>query len=234
MSLIDHDFSFASGERYSTTSLDSVGLETRARYRFACEVLREMPGPLVGADIFCGGGYGAHMLAQSLPCFLLAIDGSAESIRAATEQYVDFNLLFSHKLFPFTLPREHFDFIVSIESIEHVEDGEMFFELLAGALKPGGKLIISTPNSEVVDLAKNPYRWHYRHYTAAELVVLGGRHGLTHQVCMGSDCIVIAPDGRVVANNFYSPSGSVLRRDYAGDTLVHLFEKPRGGGGHGD
>ncbi len=226
MSLADHDFSFTSGERFATTSMDNVGRETVARYRFACDLLKEMPGPLVGADIFCGGGYGAHMLSQSLPCFLLAIDGSADSIRQATEQYVDFNVLFSHKLFPFSLPQAHFDFIVSIESIEHVEDGEMFFELLTNALKPGGKLIISTPNSEVVDLAKNPYRWHYRHYTAAELVVLGQRQGLIHHVCMGNDCTVVAPDGRVVAGNYFSPFSARLQKDHPGDTLVHVFSKP--------
>lgn len=112
-----------------------------------------------------------------------------------------------------------------MESIEHVENGEMLFRIFAQALKPGGRLIISAPNAEVVDLAKNPYHWHHRHYARHELVELGRRNGLDHLRCAGTDCTIINTSGKVVAANYHSPVSGKMRDDHPGDTLVHLFIK---------
>ncbi len=228
MSLLDHNFQLASGERVIATSLDNIPPDHMARYEFAVDCLQEMPcasGTLIGADIFCGSGYGAHLLAQRLPCFLLGIDGSSEAIARAALHYGDLNLLFSHKFFPFYLPPHHFDFIVSMESIEHVENGELLLRVFAQALKPEGRLVISAPNSEVVDLAKNPYPWHHRHYRRQEIVDLGERNGLEHLRCMGADCTIIDTTGKVVAGNYHSPVSGQLRADHSGDTLTHIFIK---------
>lgn len=232
MGLLDHNFQLASGERVTAIAIDNIPPDHLARYEFAAECLKDMQpetenAPLIGADIFCGSGYGAHMLAQRLPCFLLGIDGSSEAIQRASQHYTDFNLLFSHKFFPFTLPPRHFDFIVSMESLEHVENGDLFFKVLSQSIKPGGRLIISAPNSEVIDLAKNPYPWHYRHFTKQEIMDMGKKYGLVHQVCMGAECTVVDKStGKVVAGNHYSPTSGKLRQDYPGDTLTHFFKKP--------
>lgn len=228
MSLADRDFTFASGERVIATALDDIPPDHYERYKFAVECLQDMKGPLTGADIFCGVGYGTRLLAESLPCFLLAVDGSGETIAKATQIYKNLNLMFCHKVFPFTLPSESFDFIVSMESIEHVEDGEWFFEVLAGAIKPGGRMVISAPNSKQVDLAKNPYKWHYRHYTNEEIVALGRKHGFEHIASMGADCTVVNDEGRVVSGNYYSPYSGTLKAGHPGDTLTHYFKKNGG------
>lgn len=228
MGLFDRDFTLASGERLVELQVDRLPPDAIARYTFACEVLADLPGPLVGADIFCGNGYGTHLLAQSLPCFIHGIDGSAESIDMANRSYVDLNVLFSQKFFPFSLPADHFDFIVSIESIEHVEQGEAFFGLLVHALKPGGRLIISAPNSQVIDLDKNPYEWHYKHYTVEEFLSLGEQHGLTLMTWLGADCTLIEPGGKVVAGNYYSPHSGALAEGHLGDTQTFYFQKPVG------
>lgn len=228
MSLQDHNFQLSSGERVTTIALDDIPPDHMARYEFAVDCLSDMPSPsntLIGADIFCGVGYGTHLLARHLPCFILGIDGSSEAIARAAQHYADLNLLFSHKFFPFYLPPSHFDFIVSMESIEHVENGELLLRVFAQALKPGGRLIISAPNSEVVDLTKNPYPWHYRHYRKDEIVALGENCDLEHIRCMGADCTIIASSGKVVAGNYHSPVSSRLRENYSGDTLTHLFIK---------
>lgn len=43
-------------------------------------------------------------------------------------------------------PDEHFDATVSIEVVEHVEDQFAFLRELARVTKPGGKVIVTTPN----------------------------------------------------------------------------------------
>lgn len=228
MSLLERDFALDSGERVTALHIDRIPPDHLARYQFASEVLADMPGPLIGADIFCGAGYGTHLLAQRLPCFMLGIDGSGESINQANRSYVDLNVLFSQKFFPFSLPAAHFDFIVSMESIEHVERGDAFFQLLVHALKPGGRLIISAPNSQVIDLEKNPYAWHYKHYTPDEISALGERHGLTLVSWLGAAYTLINKDGIVVSGNYYSPYCGVLETGSIGDTQTYYFQKQSG------
>ena len=227
MGLLDRDFGLTSGERVSTIRIDDIPPDHIARYEFAADALADLPGPLVGADIFCGSGYGTHLLAQRLPCFITGIDGSPDAIARAAEHYIDFNVLFSYKLFPFSLPANHFDFIVSMESIEHVEQGESFFRLLVHALKPGGRLVISAPNADVVNLDKNPYAWHYRHYTVDEIKQLAADCQLKLLQWMGADCTLIDSQGKVVSGNYYSPVSGALKPGHLGDTQTYLFEKPR-------
>lgn len=225
MSLLDRDFALSSGERVVALALDNVPPDHVARYQYACDVLASLPGPLFGADVFCGGGYGSAMLAAQLPCTVLAVDGSAESIARASQSYVNLNVFFVQKFFPFVLPPEKFDFIVSMESVEHVEQGETFFGLLVNALKPGGHLIISAPNLDVIDLAKNPYPWHYRHYSCGEILSLAAARGLTLVEWFGADCTLVGEDGRVVSVNSFSHSSGTLRAQYPGDTLTYHFIK---------
>jgi glycosyltransferase involved in cell wall biosynthesis/2-polyprenyl-3-methyl-5-hydroxy-6-metoxy-1,4-benzoquinol methylase len=84
--------------------------------------------------------------------------------------------------------RGSFDVVIACEVIEHVldEDLEEFFGTLTAALKPGGRIILSTPNSE--DLGRSiiysPFgnvlfhRWqHVRRLSAIDIDVLLRRHG---------------------------------------------------------
>lgn len=226
MQLAQHNFALDSGERIATLAVDDIHPDHWERYHFAVQHLLPLGGPLVGADVFCGAGYGTHLLAQKLPCFILGIDGSADAIRQASEHYTSMNMLFSQKFFPFALPAAHFDFIVSMESLEHVEDGELFFFMLAKSLKPGGRLVISAPNSDVFDLQKNPYKWHFRHYTPTDMLELGSAAGLESITWAGASCNLSTPEGKIVSNNFYSMVESRLRVHHAGGTITHVFEKP--------
>ena len=62
-----------------------------------------------------------------------------------------------------------FDFAVSFQVIEHIQDDKAFIREIHRVLKPGGKLFLSTPN-RLMSLTRNP--WHIREYTAAELTNL--------------------------------------------------------------
>ena len=68
------------------------------------------------------------------------------------------------------LPPESFDGVITIEVIEHVPEDEKFVANIAKVLKPGGFLVLSTPNGDHVVNNTNPD--HIRHYKKAELEAL--------------------------------------------------------------
>ncbi len=66
-----------------------------------------------------------------------------------------------------------FDFVISFQVIEHIEDDELFVKEAMRVLKPGGKFILTTPNIKM-SITRNP--WHVREYTAAELTEMLGKY----------------------------------------------------------
>ena len=58
------------------------------------------------------------------------------------------------------------DFVLCFQVIEHIRDDFGTINEIRRVLRPGGKLIITTPNKEM-SLTRNP--WHVREYTADEL-----------------------------------------------------------------
>ncbi len=52
---------------------------------------------------------------------------------------------------PLPFPDEHFDYVFSIEGVEHFDSPFTFVEELCRVLKPGGRLFITTPNTFSVD-----------------------------------------------------------------------------------
>jgi len=65
-----------------------------------------------------------------------------------------------------SLPDMTYDGVVSVEVIEHVPDDSAFVRQIHRVLKPGGAVIMTTPNGET---KKNVNPDHVRHYTRAEL-----------------------------------------------------------------
>tara|TARA_B110000261_G_scaffold161743_1_gene203778 strand:- start:443 stop:1219 length:777 start_codon:yes stop_codon:yes gene_type:complete len=58
------------------------------------------------------------------------------------------------------------DFVVTFQVIEHIKDDEMFLKEIYRVLKPGGKVILTTPNS-MMSLTRNP--WHIREYNPEQM-----------------------------------------------------------------
>ena len=118
-------------------------------------------------EIGTGSGYGATVIAPHCEHFT-TIDKhqGAEEIIASipNAEYKEMNV-------PPLLGIESdtYDFVVSFQVIEHIkEDYELVKEIFR-VLKPGGKLIISTPNRPM-SLTRNP--WHVREYSPEEFYSL--------------------------------------------------------------
>lgn len=168
-----HDLSLNSGERQTA----KVYREVRADHRFRYEWAAALIGPdTLGLDCFCGAGYGTWLLAQTRD--VLGYDGSAEAIAFAQQHYATARARYQSAYWPFTLQANTYDFVVSLESIEHVKDGDGFFDALTAALKPGGLLIYSTPNEDRLSHVGMGNHFHHRHYTHHQAMALADRRGL--------------------------------------------------------
>lgn len=180
------DFRLHSGERQTGATLDAIRADHRMRYDWADASL---PEGARGLDVFCGNGYGTWMLARRR--FVVGIDGSDEAIRWAKEHYASPNASYRAARFPFDLPKSSYQFVVSLESLEHVENDEAFFATIVSALTEGGMLVLSVPNEAELPLCRFRNAFHHRHYTIGGVRRLCAAHGMTIIEWAGQD--VYAP-----------------------------------------
>ncbi|MBK1712952.1 hypothetical protein CKO43_09195 [Rubrivivax gelatinosus] len=179
------NFALASGERQTATKLEQIRADHRVRYALAARWLRERfatPRRLTGLDVFCGNGYGSRMVSDLAGVRMLGLDGSAEAVATAQRAYGSHRTVFGHALFPFQIDAPLFDFAISFESVEHVDDSRGLIEQMACATD--GPLIVSVPNEPGLPFARFGHRFehHVRHFERAEIVELLASVGRTRIV----------------------------------------------------
>lgn len=227
------DYRLKSGERQVGTKMTDIRADHTARYQMVVDKLNteymdplRTPSTVYGLDAFCGNGYGTYMLAKEANCVVHGIDASHDGVVLANRHFATASTFFSVKEFPFELPFEAYDFVVSMESVEHVEDSYDLIQTLISAVKPGGYLFLSTPNSGTLSLELNPNKFHHRHFTYAELVEMVGniRFDMELVEYFGQDCYVMK-DGKVLGRD--DPDKMTLRSQYAnGQFHCFIFRKP--------
>jgi SAM-dependent methyltransferase len=117
-------------------------------------------------DAGCGDGYGTDLLAQTA-ARALGVDRAAATIALAVRRYQRPNLSYRVcQLDRLTEVGEQFDVVCNFQVIEHLEDPQPFLVQTHSVLKPGGCLILTTPN-RLQSFIENPY--HVHEYTAEEL-----------------------------------------------------------------
>lgn len=142
---------------YKTYRGDSLDLDSQSPF-FWDHVVRywwasEQASNKSVLDCATGKGYGAYILSQNAEQ-VIGIDLNPNSIQIASESFqaqknLQFKLQDVFKLHEINMK---FDLITAFEVIEHLppELTDKFIASLASALKPGGQLLISTPNHDVV------------------------------------------------------------------------------------
>lgn len=143
--------------------------EHRARYRWAARLAE---GKAV-LDCACGTGYGLEMYAAAGAAAVTGVDVDPEAVEIAKGRYGKAAAVLQGDLGKLPLEDDSFDLVTCFETIEHVENAEQGIAELRRVLKPGGILIISSPNPDVY-VGHNEH--HVHEFRPAELAEAVGRH----------------------------------------------------------
>lgn len=123
-------------------------------------------------EIGCGTGRGVAVLADKISSYT-GVDKNEALLNQLSQQYPDFKFIDMFLPPLKDIPSDTFDFVITFQVIEHIENDDYFLKEAARVLKPGGKLYLTTVN-KVFSLTRNP--WHVREYLADELANLMRKH----------------------------------------------------------
>lgn len=139
------------------------------RYQAAADIVRDK----VVLDIASGSGYGCDVLNKTAKK-VYGVDIDVDAIAYAKKNYQTRNTEFikgSGTKIP--LDNDCVDVVVSFETIEHIEEYDLFMQEVARVLKPDGLLILSTPND--VEFPEDNH-YHVHEFEEAELMKLVKRY----------------------------------------------------------
>lgn len=219
-------YALNSGERQTGKTIQEIRADHVNRYELAAKIIKREQmsiSNLKGMDVFCGNGYGSFLIEQETGAEMTSIDGSKDAVNFAKKYYGNTNITYSHKLFPFKIKKNYYDFIVSLESIEHVKDDKLFLSTLYESLMGGSVLIISTPNSEKNDLTINKNHFHYRHYTNAEFIQFSKTIGFELLEMYGQDVYSVNQYGGMTG--VLAPEEMNIKKDYNGQFTIFVLKK---------
>lgn len=217
---------------------ERIYLDHISRYQFASDFTIG----LSVLDVACGTGYGTHLLQEKGAKSAIGVDCSPEAIRFAKEHYKATNLEFRiGDALKLQVPEAGFDCVVSFETIEHVSDPDRFLEEAWAALKPSGRLIISSPNRIVTspDYPKyqrapdNPF--HITEFSAEEMAahlapkfaILGvfGQHMVTRAIVPRRirSCIAAVSPQSLIDRLYFDSGNNTVRPIPPGHTPRYLI-----------
>lgn len=158
-------------ERLTNDPTSELWGEHRSRYRFAARRIRSGQRIL---DVASGAGFGLELLAQTGAC-PVGVDYAADALSDVRRRQPTARVVRADATnLPFQTAS--FDVVVSFETIEHVADAGALVQSIRRVLKPGGQLVLSTPNRAFGPAERhtsNPF--HVREFSASELYDLLAR-----------------------------------------------------------
>lgn len=150
------------GERHDATlpMLPPARTELHLRrYELAADILARLEADHA-ADLACGTGYGAELLAPhagSSSRQYVGVDLDARTVEYAQTRHGGRGRTFiCCSAVETPIESSSMDLVASFETIEHIEDTEALVNEYARVLQPRGVLVVSTPNK----LGPTPYHVH--------------------------------------------------------------------------
>lgn len=148
---------FGEGSHYSALEA-SIHLCRYLTAKSFCEGRRVL-------DIACGEGYGSALMSGWGAASVLGVDVSAHAVERAKANFSASNVRFvqsSGEDLIAIAGDEKFDLIVSLETVEHVDDPALFLRNLKSLLADGGVIVLSCPNDNwyFADGGSNPFHKH--------------------------------------------------------------------------
>lgn len=162
-------------------------------------------------EIGTGTGYGVEVLAPSAARYVTVDKYRSETLKSvANVEYL------TMKVPPLKFDNAQFDYVVSFQVIEHIKDDVAFVRETARVLRPGGQLILTTPNAPM-SLTRNP--WHVREYNSDALYNLLS--------CSFSKVEVYGVFGNERVMEYYSKNRDSVRRIMRFDVLDLQHRLPK-------
>lgn len=161
-----------------------------ARYALAATLVRS--GDVV-LDCACGLGYGTAVIAATTQASkVIGVDVDAGTVAYAHANYGEQNLRFEvgDGSALIHIPDASVDCIVSMETIEHVEDWKAVAKEFARVLKPDGRLIASVPDRWMDDSGNDPNPYHHHVFDWNKL-----HEGLAEDFVLEARYVQTAPGG---------------------------------------
>ncbi|MGE0217144.1 class I SAM-dependent methyltransferase [Mycolicibacterium sp.] len=151
-------------------------------------VYRRLADRCAGRDVLeagCGEGYGADLIAD-VARQVIGLDYDESAVAHVRARYPRVDMRHGN-LAELPLPDGSVDVVVNFQVIEHLWDQGQFVAECLRVLRPGGLLLMSTPNritfSPGRDTPVNPF--HTRELNAAELTELLESAGFTLEAMLG-------------------------------------------------
>ncbi len=147
---------------FDPEKMHAVGSIDYQRYKKALTYLQ--PSDVV-LDIACGSGYGSHMISKQCHT-VIGGDYNQTIVDKCIENYQAENLTYElANVTSLPYAASTFDVVVSMETIEHVDE-DAYLSEIARVLKPKGRFILSTPQNE---WGFTLVPWHVKEYGLDEI-----------------------------------------------------------------
>lgn len=161
------------GERLTSALTGETSIEHWHRYLLAREIARNRDV----LDVACGEGYGSALMAQTARS-VVGVDVSDEAVTHAAAAYGGERLTYlSGDARRIPLADASVDLVVSFETLEHFVEHDLFLAEVKRVLRPGGALLVSTPERDTYSPADQPPNpFHARELTTGEFTALLSTH----------------------------------------------------------
>ncbi len=143
--------------------------EHMGRYYTVLELIK---GKIV-LDVASGSGYGTNLIAQYAKK-VYGVDNNQDAIEYSKAKYGARNIEFLlGEATAIPLKDDLVDYVISMETLEHINNQDKFLNEIKRVLKPGGILILSTPNDKVYPKGNH---FHVKEHSKKSLSLLLHKH----------------------------------------------------------